>query len=205
MIMALPFAVALPRALGVLIKSFRFGNMGKVSVQGLKVTKVRVNKIVTRSLTRGGFKRAGKVHVNRIVDAVTVKLRATYVNKLDRFLLQLPVQLDKTISEAAELIEKQSFVLVPRDTGRLERTGKIVKTSAKGKVEYTIGYGPAIDPDTGIDYSLFAHFGEYNRGPGTIAKNAEAGPLFLSRPLQTNTKDIISNIKVAVRRAMRVI
>lgn len=201
--MALPFAVAITRALGTLVNAFKSGS-GKVSIKGMKLTKLRVNRLVERSFNSGGFRKKGKVRVNKIVDAVTVDIKVTYTDRLDRFLLQLPGQLDKAISEAAELIKQQSFALVPKDTGRLEGTGRVTNTSGKGKIEYAIGYGPAFDPDTGVDYTLFIHFGVYNRGPGTLAKNLEAGPLFLTRPMQQNTKVIMGNIKAAVRRAMLV-
>ena len=202
--MALPFATAITTALGTLVNAFKFGGIGKVSIRGMKVTKVRVKRTVERSFNRGGFRKKGKVRVNKIVDAVTVNMRVKYIDRLDRFLIQLSDQLDKAISESAELIKEQSFALVPKDTGRLERTGRITNVSGKGKVEYIVGYGPAIDPDTGVDYTLFIHFGQYNRGPGTLAKNPDAGPLFLTRPLQQNTSIIIKNIKNAVRRAMHV-
>lgn len=201
--MALPFAVAITKALGTLVNAFKSGP-GAVSIQGMKLTKVRVDRVVERSFSKGGFRKKGKVRVNRIVDAVTANIRVRYFDKLDRFLLQLPEQLDKAISESAELLKEQSFALVPKDTGRLERTGRVTNTSSKGKVEYIVGYGPAFDPDTGAEYTLFMHFGEYNRGPGTLAKNVEAGPLFLTRPLQQSNKVIMGNIAAAVRRAMRV-
>ena len=202
--MALPFAAAIAKALGVFVDAFKLGKVGKVTVQGTKITRLRVNRLVERSFRRGGFRKKGKVRVNRIVDAVTVNLKVKITDNLDRFLLQLPGQLDKAIGQSAELIKEQSFALVPRDTGRLEQTGRITNVSGKGKIRYVIGYGPAFDPDTGVDYTLFIHFGEYNRGQGTLDKNPEAGPLFLTRPLQQNTKVIIDNIRDAVRRATHV-
>ena len=202
--MALPFATAIAKALGTFVNAFKLGKVGQVTVQGTKITKLRVKRIVERSFSRGGFKKKGNVRVNRIVNAVTVKLKVKFIDNLDLFLLRLPGQLDKAISDSAELIKEESFALVPRDTGRLEQTGRITNVSGKGKIRYVVGYGPAFDPDTGVDYTLFIHFAEYNRGPGTLAKNPEAGPLFLTRPLQKNTKVIIDNIRDAVRRATRV-
>lgn len=199
----LKFGANIARAMGSLVNAFNPRGAG-VKIQGYKLTKVKVNRLVERSLRKGGFRKKGKVGVNRITNAVVVNIRVRYIDMLDSFIFKLPGELDRAVKKASDLIKVQSFELAPRDTGRLERTARVTDVSKGDLVEYVIGYGPAIDPETGDDYTLFTHFGEYNRGPGTIDKNAEAGPMYLTRPMQKNTRVIMKDIRDAVRRAMRV-
>jgi len=194
----------IPQGLSRMLSAFkRFeGPHTSVQVSSHRLTATNINALVGRSLGRPGAKRKGASVINREIPGIEVGITATYTDSFDHVIDSILAEVRDVIQQAAKTIKDASFALCPHDTGRLESTGAFGDNSNGDTVEFLITYGPAIDPETGEDYTLFAHFGEYTIGPGTAAKNPDAGPLFLTRPMQTMSDDVFKLIVGAVQKGI---
>jgi len=189
-----------------------------VKVTGVKITKKKLSQRVIKLMKNRKFKKAGKDKYTKQTKAkVTISVK--FVNNFDKFMKRLQESLEEVVNEMGQFIKDESFKLCPRDTGTLERTAAHIEDHDAFVKRAYIEYGPAFSneavkvvdrnafgagiPAQGQDYTLFAHFGNYNLGPGTLAKNPNAGPLFLSRPMEQNTDFILEKIRKAVEDVVR--
>lgn len=180
------------------------GPSSSIKVTGKQFTNADISGVVQRSFGRPGAKVSGLTSVSRQIPILEIGITAEFKDSFDTVLDSIRREVHATVTKAAAMIKDASFQLCPRDTGRLERTATVVDNSVAGDwpVSFSIEYGPAIDPETGDDYTAFVHFGDYNPGPGTQAKGLEAGPLFLTRPVESLHDVIIDMIVDAVKRGI---
>lgn len=79
-------------------------------------------------------------------------IKVTGLKKLEAEINQIPNKTMKGIEKSMRLIYKSSQPLVPVDTGRLKRSGKITKISNGYQLRYR-----AINPDNGYNYAPIQH------------------------------------------------
>ncbi len=195
---ALPVAALVLNPLFKLLRRGGKKKLANVKIVSSKVDTRKFEKKVKRDIRRNGiFQETQDVLVKHDQKAMKVTFRAKVPRGLfDKFFSRFERVMSPALERIAEKIHADSIPFVPFDTGRLEATGRVVKGKhSSNSVSWFVGYGPAIDPETGTDYSLFMEFGQYNRGPGTVAKGPEAGPLFLTRAVDENRKLAIKRMR----------
>jgi hypothetical protein len=108
---------------------------------------------------------------------------AKLVKEIQSLAIDSITQFEKSITPERELA-------TPEDTGDLLKSYKFALDTSKlpqNMIEYTMSYGPVIDPGTGIDYAQAVH-------EWPITKNwtkPGSGPKFLERPVYSHIKELV--------------
>lgn len=105
-------------------------------------------------------------------------IKVTGLKNLEAKINQLPQRTMKGIEKAMEIIYQSSQPLVPVDTGRLKRSGKITQIDNGYQLKYK-----AVNPKNGYDYAPIQH-------ENTKFKHKVGQAKYLEQPVATNMSKI---------------